>query len=127
MSTNNEDWKSRLDYLASLERGWCNGEGDPVPASVIATVTEFLEVCSKNSDILGQSRPSLFPLVMKPGIQAEWESEEVEWEIEFTEDGATLWAFDPEVDFEKFIPAGTSLVDDLVAMIRRFVNEGIDL
>ena len=126
MSNFDNDWKSRLDYLASLERGWCNGEGDPVPASVIATVDKFLEVCSQNPGILGQSRPSLFPQVMEPGNQTEWESEDVEWDIEFTEGGATLWAFDPEVDFEKFIPAGPSLVDDLVAMIRRFVNEGID-
>lgn len=66
-------------------------------------------------------------LIMEPGIQAEWESEDVEWNIDFTEDGAVLWAFDPEVDFEKFIPAGSSLVDDLVVMIRCFVNEGVDL
>lgn len=127
MSNFDNDWKTRLDYLASLELGWCNGEGEPVPDSVIATVDEFLETCSDHPGMFGQSRPGIYPLVMEPGIQAEWESEDVEWNIDFTEDGATLWAFDPEVDFEKFIPAGPSLVDDLVVMIRRFVNEGIDL
>lgn len=117
MTIDHSEWKPRLDYLASLEQGWCNGEGDPVSASVIATVGEFLEACSKEPGLVGDTRPALFPLVSSPGVQAEWEVDDVAWEIEFTELGATLCAFGSDEDFEVVVPAGEFLVERLVGAI----------
>lgn len=119
MSNFNDDWKPRLDYLASLEAGWLNGEGDPVPASVIETVDEFLTVVSRHPSISYEGKhPGLFPLGSAPGIQVEWWDDGVDWDIEFTESGATVWAFSPDEDFEVVVPAGESLVERLVGEIR---------
>lgn len=119
MSNFNNDWKSRLDYLASLEAGWLNGEGDPVPVSVIETVDEFLTVVCRDSSILynGQ-RPGLFPLGSEPGVQVEWGYDGVDWDVEFTESGATVCAFSPDEDFEIVVPAGEFLVERVVGEIR---------
>lgn len=119
MSNFSNDWKSRLDYLASLESGWLNGEGDSVPASVIETVDEFLTVVHGDSSILydGQ-RPGLFPLGSAPGIQVEWGYNGVDWDVEFTESGATVCAFSTDEDFEVVVPEGEFLVERLVDEIR---------
>lgn len=118
MSNFDNDWKSRLDYLASLEQGWCNGEGDSVPVSVIETVDEFLIAVSRNPFIVydGQ-RPGLFPLGSAPGVQVEWAYDGVDWDIEFTEAGATVCAFSPGEDFEVVIPEGEFLVERVVGAI----------
>lgn len=113
-------WKPRLDYLASLETGWLNGEGDPVPASVIETVDEFLIAVSRDPSISYEGKhPGLFPLGSAPGVQVEWWQDGVEWDIEFTESGATVCAFSPGEDFEVVVPAGKFLVERLVGEIRR--------
>lgn len=119
MSNFDNDWKFRLDYLASLEAGWLNGEGDSVPASVIETVDEFLIAVSRNSSISYDGRhPGLFPLGSAPGVQVEWWDGGVDWDIEFTESGATVCAFLPNEDFEVVVPAGEFLVERVVKEIR---------
>lgn len=119
MTIEHSEWKSRLEYLASLEQGWCNGEGEPVPDSVIATVDEFLAVVSRHPSISYDGRhPGLFPLVSAPGVQVEWWHDGVEWDIEFTEMGATVCAFSPSEDFEVVVPAGKFLVNRVVSEIR---------
>lgn len=120
MSDFNNDWKPRLDYLASLEAGWLNGEGDPVPASVIETVDEFLIAVSRHPSISYDGKhPGLFPLGSAPGVQVEWWDDGVDWDIEFTEAGATVWAFSLSEDFEVIVPAGKFLVKRVVSEIRR--------
>lgn len=127
MSNFNSDWKSRLDYLASLESGWLNGEGNPVPVSVIETVDEFLMAVSRNPSILYDgNRPGLFPLGSAPGVQVEWVHEGVDWDIEFTEAGATVCAFSPDKDFEVVVPAGEFLVERVVSGIRRVRKQMCD-
>lgn len=119
MSNFNNIWKPRLDYLASLESGWLNGEGDPVPASVIETVDEFLIAVSRHPSISYEGkRPGLFPLGSAPGVQVEWGYDGVDWDVEFTESGAAVCAFSPDEDFEVVVPAGEFLVERLVGEIR---------
>ena len=81
------EWaRARLAELAAIERGWFDGaDGEPVSATVISFVSEFLEQLSERN----AQPPHLFP-TPEGGIQAEWRSVERTVSVEFEAPGRMI-------------------------------------
>lgn len=85
--------RERMDYLATLEDGWLDGEGRGLPEEGCAWASSFL--CALVAD--GMEKPHLFP-TESGGLSCEWDSRGRRWgldaEIDLTTKRAELMAID---------------------------------
>ena len=63
------DIDTRLDALRGLQRGWLDGEGEPIPEAHLATVREALHRLTADAPI---PSPYIYP-TPDGGLQAEWD------------------------------------------------------
>ncbi len=108
----------QLDELSKLQPGWDNGRAPSINRDIIQSVRKFISSLPQHI----ATRPMVVPL-SSGSVQLEWHHGRQVLELEFTSpDDVHFLKWDPENDTEEESTVAVASKDELVSLIRWFME-----
>jgi hypothetical protein len=114
------DVDTRLNVLAELQQGWCDGEGEPLDTDGVEWARALLaEVVAE-----GIAKPYLYPMV-DGGLLAEWTFPDTEVSAEFDFESHRIFLVGTKIRAMAKADAVAADASEIVAFVARFGLDGM--